>query len=275
MARFVEILKIILLGIVEGITEWLPVSSTGHMIILDKFISHSMSDELFEMLLVVIQLGAVLAVPIFFRDKILSIERTTRGARISPLTLRLWGRVLLATLPAALLGLLLDDFLTEHLFNPTTVAIALVLYGAAFILLEHFRGGKASRVEYTEDISARDAFAVGLAQTLSLIPGTSRSGATIFGGMLLGLSRSAAAELSFLMAIPVMLGASLLKILKFFGGGLTLSAYEALLILVGALAAFLVSLFCIRFLMRFVKEHSFTVFGIYRIILGLVILGIA
>ena len=264
MARFVEILKIVLLGIVEGITEWLPVSSTGHMIILDKFISLSVREEIFEIILVVIQLGAALAVPIALFDTIRSAFYKRRGG--AGLLLML----LVGILPAAVFGFFLDDYISEHLFGHLTVALALIFYGIAFIVIE--RWARAARVSEISGIAARDALSIGLFQALALIPGTSRSGATIVGGMLFGVSRSVSAEFSFLMAIPIMLGASALKIIKFFLSGLVISRYEMLLIFIGAAVAFLVSLITIRFLIGFVREHTLTVFGIYRIILGLLVL---
>lgn len=277
--RILEILKAILLGIVEGITEWLPVSSTGHMILLDEFISLDVSSEFMELFLVVIQLGAICAVPVFFFGKLnpFSKRKTSEEKKA---TWSLWYKVIVGVIPAAVLGVLLDDFLDEHLYNFIVVAIALVVYGVVFILIENLRKNKAEtkirigyRVERVEDLTYRDALTIGAFQVLSLIPGTSRSGSTIIGGMLSGVSRTVSAEFSFFMAIPVMIGASLLKIVKFIAEGASVSAEEIGLLFIGIAVSFLVSLFAIKFLMDFVKRHTFTSFGIYRIALGLVVLG--
>ncbi len=269
--KFIEFLKAILLGIVEGITEWLPVSSTGHMILLDEFVSLKVSDEFLEMFLVVIQLGAILAVPVLFWEKLNPFAKksaTERGATIS-----LWGKVIVGALPAALFGVLLDDILEEYLYNYVVVAIALVVYGVAFIVVERLNRERRFRVERVEDLTYADALRIGAFQVLSLIPGTSRSGSTILGGILTGVSRTASAEFSFFMAIPIMIGASGLKILKFIVGGFTATGGEIALLLVGIAVSFLVSLFAIKFLMDFVKRHDFSVFGAYRIILGVIVIG--
>ncbi len=269
---FLEILKAIILGIVEGITEWLPVSSTGHMILVDEFMSLDVSPAFMELFLVVIQLGAICAVPVLFFGKLNPFSRTkTVGERRS--TWLLWAKVIVGVMPAALIGVMLDDFLDEHLYNFVTVAITLIVYGIAFILVEYFKKDKPSRVERVEDLSFTDALMIGGFQVLSLIPGTSRSGSTILGGRLVGVSRSASAEFSFFMAIPVMLGASLLKIVKFVLEGYTASGTEICLLLVGLVVSFLVSLAAIKFLTDFVKRHTFTPFGIYRIVLGVLVLG--
>ena len=267
-----EFLKAIILGIVEGITEWLPVSSTGHMILVDEFISLKVSPEFMELFLVVIQLGAICAVPVLFFGKLNPFSR-----KKTPLERRstwlLWAKVIVGVIPAAIIGVLLDDFLDEHLYNFVTVAITLIVYGVAFILVEKLKKGRDSRVERVEDLSFTDALMIGGFQVLSLIPGTSRSGSTILGGRLIGVSRSASAEFSFFMAIPVMLGASLLKILKFIMEGYTATSTEICLLLVGLLVSFAVSLAAIKFLTDFVKRHTFTPFGIYRIALGALVLG--
>ncbi len=267
-----EFLKAIILGIVEGITEWLPVSSTGHMILVDEIMSLKVSPEFMELFLVVIQLGAICAVPVLFFGKLnpFSSKKTPLERRSTWL---LWAKVIVGVIPAAIIGVLLDDFLDEHLYNFVTVAITLIVYGIAFILVEHFKKDKATRVERVEDLSFTDALMIGGFQVLSLIPGTSRSGSTILGGRLIGVSRSASAEFSFFMAIPVMLGASLLKILKFVLEGYTATSTEVCLLLVGLVVSFLVSLAAIKFLTDFVKRHTFTPFGIYRIILGAIVLG--
>lgn len=270
--KFIEILKAILLGIVEGITEWLPVSSTGHMILLDELISLRVSDGFREMLLVVIQLGAILAVPVLFWDRLVPFSRKKSDAEKKRIY-SLWLKVIVGVIPAAVLGFLLDDFLDAHLYNFVTVAIALAVYGVAFILVERLKKGSAPRIDSVYDLTYRDALTIGAFQCLSLIPGTSRSGSTILGGLLTGVSRIAASEFSFFMAIPVMLGASGLKAVKFFLEGGSLTSFELLILLVGIAVSFLVSLFAIRFLMDFVKRHSFAPFGVYRIILGVLVLG--
>ena len=270
--EFLEILKAIFIGIVEGITEWLPVSSTGHMILVDEFLSLKMSDEFRELFLVVIQLGAILAVPILFFDRLypFSKKKTEEDKKA---TLSLWLKIIVGVLPAVVIGFLLDDFFDEHFYNFVTVAIALIVYGIAFIVVEKCNKNKTARIESVYDISYRDALIIGSFQVLSLIPGTSRSGSTILGGMLNGVSRTAASEFSFFMAIPVMVGASLLKIAKFFLDGNTASGGEIGLLAIGMAVSFAVSLLAIKFLMNFVKKHSFSAFGIYRIVLGAVVLG--
>lgn len=270
--KFIEILKAILLGLVEGITEWLPVSSTGHLILLDEFISLDVSSEFMELFLVVIQLGAICAVPILFFDKLNPFSRKKSESERRD-TWSLWGKVVIGVLPAAVLGLLLDDLLDKYLYNYVVVAIALIVYGVAFVLIEWKRKGKPSRVETVNDLTYKDALIMGAAQVLSLIPGTSRSGSTILGGMIGGVSRTASAEFSFFMAIPVMLGASVLKIAKFFLEGFTATGQEIILLIVGMLVSFLVSLASIKFLMDFVKRHDFSPFGYYRVFLGAMVLG--
>ena len=277
---FWEILKSIFLGIVEGITEWLPVSSTGHMIIVDKIISLSVSKEFMELFLVVIQLGAIAAVPVFFFDKLNPFSRK-KSAIERKATWSLWYKVIVGVIPAAIIGVLLDDFLDEHLYNYIVVSIALVVYGVVFIVIEKMRENKEKcdknptyRVENVEDLTYRDALTIGAFQVLSLIPGTSRSGSTIIGGMLTGVSRTASAEFSFFMAIPVMLGASLLKVVKFVAEGYSVSGDELLLLFVGIIVSFVVSLFAIKFLMDFVKRHTFIPFGVYRIALGVLVLSL-
>lgn len=270
--NIIEILKAIFLGIVEGITEWLPVSSTGHMILIDEFLSLDVSPEFRELFLVVIQLGAILAVPVLFWNKLVPFG-TSKSKEEKGQIWSLWLKVIVGVLPAAVIGVLLDDFLDEHLYNFIVVAIALVVYGIAFIVVEHFRKGKSSRIESVYDLSYKDALTIGAFQVLSLIPGTSRSGSTILGGMLTGVSRSAASEFSFFLAIPVMLGASLLKVVKFFVSGATATTPELILLAVGIVVSFAVSLIAIKFLMNFVKNNSFTVFGVYRIVLGVILIG--
>ena len=267
-----ELLKTLLLGIVEGITEWLPISSTGHMILLNEFISLDVSEAFWEMFEVVIQLGAILAVVVLFFGK-LNPFSPKKTAVEKQGTWRLWGLVILAVIPSAIIGLLLDDWLNEHLYRYEVVAVMLVVYGIAFIVIEKLRKNRDVRVERVEDLGWKDALLVGGFQVLSIIPGTSRSGSTILGGMLFGLSRTAAAEFSFYLAIPTMAGASLLKMAKFFLDGNTLGGEEITILLVGLVTAFLVSLLVIRYLMDYVRRHSFSAFGIYRIVLGLLVLG--
>lgn len=265
-----EILKAIIIGAVEGITEWLPISSTGHMILIDEILKLDVSEEFLEMFLVVIQLGAILAVPVLFWNKLWPLSKKKSVAERKG-TLTLWLKVIVGAVPAAILGVLLDDLLDKYLYSYIVVAIALVVYGVAFILVEKFKAEKEYRIENVEDIGYVDALKIGAFQCLSLIPGTSRSGSTILGGMLSGVSRKASAEFSFFMAIPIMLGASALKILKFILDGFTASTNEIILLLVGIVVSFLVSFFVIRFLMDFVKRHDFKIFGYYRIGLGLLV----
>ncbi|MBP3592179.1 MAG: undecaprenyl-diphosphate phosphatase [Clostridia bacterium] len=269
--KFIEYLKAILIGIVEGITEWLPISSTGHMILVDEFVTLSVSPEFLSLFLVVIQLGAICAVPVFFFDKLNPWSKKKSEAQ-KKATWSLFGKVIVGVLPAAVLGFLLDDFLDAHLMNYIVVAIALIVYGILFILIENKRKGTAFRIETVDDLSYKDALLIGAYQVLSLVPGTSRSGSTILGGMLHGVSRTAAAEFSFFMAIPIMLGASGLKVLKFILAGFTATGLEIGLLLVGMAVSFIVSLLTIRFLMDFVKRHDFKPFGIYRIALGAIVL---
>ena len=266
-----EILKVILIGIVEGITEWLPISSTGHMILLDEFIRLDVSEEFLEMFLMVIQLGAILAVPILFLDKLNPFSKGKNEAEKKS-TWDLWLKVLVGVAPAAVFGLLLDDLCDKYLHNYVVVSIALIVYGVAFILIEKFSAKINKRIENVDDLSYKDALKIGGFQLLSLVPGTSRSGSTIIGGLLTGVSRGASAEFSFFMAIPIMLGISGLKIFKFIFGGFSATTNEIILLLVGMAVAFAVSYFSIKFLMDFVKRHDFKPFGIYRICLGALVL---
>lgn len=269
---FFEILKAIILGIVEGITEWLPVSSTGHMILVDEFMKLSVSEDFMEMFLVVIQLGAILAVPVLFWNKLNPFtKKKSEGERKR--TLSLWLKVIVGAIPAAVVGLLLDDIFDAYLNNYVVVSIALIVYGIAFIIIEKLRKGKSSKTEDVYDLTYGDALKIGAFQVLSLIPGTSRSGSTILGGMLSGISRSASAEFSFFMAIPIMLGASGLKLLKYLLDGGIPSSDEIILLLIGMAVSFLVSLFAIKFLTDFVKRHDFKPFGIYRIVLGIAVIA--
>lgn len=270
--KFIEVIKAIVLGIVEGITEWLPISSTGHMILFDEFMKLNVSEQFKEMFFVVIQLGAICAVPVLFFNKLNPFSRK-KTSEEKKNTWSLWFKVIVGALPAAVIGLLLDDFFDKHFYNYIVVSIALVVYGVAFIVIEKMRKGKSFRTERVEDLTYKDALIIGSFQVLSLIPGTSRSGSTIIGGMLNGISRTASAEFSFFMAIPIMLGASLLKILKFIMGGFTATGTEILLLFIGIAVSFIVSLVSIKFLMDFVKRHDFKPFGIYRIALGILVIG--
>ena len=271
MREFLEILKAVFLGIVEGITEWLPISSTGHMILFDEFIRLNVSTEFKELFLVVIQLGAILAVPFLFFKKLFPFTKDLdRGERQSIYSL--WLKVAVGVIPAALLGALLDDLLDKYLYNYVVVSVALVVYGFAFIFIEGKRNSRDYRISSVYDITYKDALKIGVYQALSLIPGTSRSGSTILGGMLTGVSRTASAEFSFFMAIPIMLGASALKILKFVLDGYRATQFEMLLLLIGVIVSFVISMIAIRFLVDFVKKHDFKPFGIYRIALGFVVI---
>ncbi len=266
---FIELLKVIFLGIVEGITEWLPVSSTGHMILVDEFIKLNMTPAFMEMFFVVIQLGAIMAVVCLFWDKLFPFE-FKGGFKVKTDTMNLWFKIAVACVTAAIIGLLFDDVIDEYLFNPVTVALMLILYGVLFIVIENRNKGRRSMVNDLSQITYKFALMVGIFQLLALVPGTSRSGATIVGAILIGASRYVASEFTFFLAIPVMLGASLLKILKF---GLVFTASEAVVLGTGTLVAFFVSILAIKFLMGYIKKHDFKVFGWYRIILGIIVLA--
>ncbi len=267
-----EFLKAIFIGIVEGITEWLPVSSTGHMILVDEFVKLDVSDAFLELFLVVIQLGAIAAVPVFFWNKLNPFSKK-KSAVERRLTWSLWFKVIVGVLPAAVIGLLLDDLFDKYFYNYVVVAIALIVYGIIFIVIEKCKKNKEYRVNDVHELSYKDSLIIGAYQVLALIPGTSRSGSTIIGGMLSGVSRVASAEFSFFMAIPVMLGASLLKIVKFVLDGFTVSGFEIALLLTAMAVSFIVSIVSIKFLMDFVKKHSFSPFGVYRIALGVAVIG--
>ena len=272
MIDIFEILKAILFGIVEGITEWLPVSSTGHLILLDEFIQLKVSAEFYEMFEVVIQLGAILAVIVLFFHKLWPFSAKKSAAEKKD-TWNLWFKVIVAVIPSAVLGLLLDDWMDAHLYNYVVVAIALVFYGVAFMLVEKRNAGKNFAVNSVYEIDYKTALLIGAFQVLSLIPGTSRSGSTILGAILLGVARPAGAEFSFFLAIPTMLGASGLKLLKYLLEGLLPTANEIAVLIVGCIVSFLVSLLVIKVLMDYVRRHSFSVFGVYRIVLGAAVLG--
>ena len=267
----IEILKSILFGIVEGVTEWLPISSTGHLILLDELVQLNVSEEFKSMFDVVIQLGAILAVVVLFFHKLNPFAGDkTRAQRAG--TWRLWGLVVLSILPSGVVGVLFDDWMDAHLHNAWVVSLALIVYGVAFIAVERRNQGLTPRVEAVWDVDWKTALAIGAFQCLSLVPGTSRSGSTILGGILLGVSRSAAAEFSFFMAIPTMLGASAIKLLKFFMSGVGFAGLEIGILLVGCVVSFLVSVLVIRGLMEYVRKHSFSAFGVYRILLGAAVL---
>ena len=268
----IEILKAILFGIVEGITEWLPISSTGHLILLDEFIKLDVSPEFYEMFQVVIQLGAILAVVVLFFHK-LNPFSPKKGEIQKKKTWDLWFKVVVAVIPSAVLGLLLDDWMDAHLYNYVVVAVTLILYGVAFIFVEKQNTGLEPRVADVHAIDYRTALLIGAFQCLSLIPGTSRSGSTILGGILLGVSRPAAAEFSFFLAIPTMLGASALKLVKYLFEGLVPTSTEVAVLITGCVVSFIVSMVVIKALMEYVRKRSFSAFGVYRIILGAVVIG--
>ena len=279
-----EILKSILFGIVEGVTEWLPISSTGHLILLNEFLKLEVSEAFYEMFEVVIQLGAILAVIVLFFEKLnpFSLYDPQRKynhswiirkkVAVSKRTVALWEKVIAAVIPSAVLGLLLDDWFDAHFYNYKVVAIALVVYGVAFIAIEQQRKGKSSAIKKVDNIDWKTALIIGAFQCLALIPGTSRSGSTILGAILIGVSRSAAAEFSFFLAIPTMLGASGLKALKYLLHGAEMTGTELGVLIVGSLVSFAVSLAVIRGLMQYVRKHSFSAFGVYRIVLGILVL---
>ena len=267
-----EILKAILFGIVEGITEWLPVSSTGHLILLNEFVTLNMSDAFQSMFDVVIQLGAILAVIVLFFNKLnpFSLKKNEEEKKQ---TWTLWFRVIAAIIPSGVVGVLLDDWMDAHLHNGIVVSIALIVYGIAFILVERKNSGKTFAVSTVYDITYKTALLIGLFQCLSLVPGTSRSGSTILGAILIGVGRAAGAEFSFFMAIPTMLGASAIKFLKFMLTGVGITGMEIAVLAVGCVVSFIVSLLVIKALMDYVRRHSFSAFGVYRIVLGIIVLA--
>ena len=267
-----EFLKAVLFGIVEGITEWLPVSSTGHLILLDEFVKLDVSPAFYEMFQVVIQLGAIGAVILLFFHKLNPFSPRKSDVQKKG-TWTLWFKVVVAVIPSAVIGLLLDDWMDAHLYNYIVVAIALILYGVAFLFVEKVNRVGTAQIKKVEDIDYQTALLIGAFQCLSLIPGTSRSGSTILGAILLGVSRSAGAEFSFFLAIPTMLGASALKLLKFLLEGVSATGTEVMVLITGCIVSFLVSLAVIRGLMEYVRKHSFGVFGIYRIVLGILVLA--
>lgn len=267
----IEILKSILYGIVEGITEWLPISSTGHMILLEEIMPMNVSKSFWSTFLVVIQLGAILAVVVLYWNKIFPFRKNKEGKYTSVKSIWiLWSKILVATIPAAIIGLALDDWIDAHLYNGFVVAIMLILVGVAFIYIENRNKDMRPSVNSLSALSYKDALIIGLFQVVAaVLPGTSRSGATIVGGLMIGVSRAVAAEFTFFLAIPVMFGASLLKLVKF---GLAFSVLEFFILVIGMVVAFFVSIFVIRFLMSYIKKHDFKVFGWYRIVLGAFVL---
>lgn len=268
----IEILKAVLFGIVEGVTEWLPISSTGHMILLNEFINLNVSDEFYKLFEVVIQLGAIMAVVVLFFKEIWPLKKQKEKIVLDKKSLNLWGKIIVACIPAVIIGLLFDDILDKYLYNGVVVALALIIYGIIFIIIESKNIGKRN-VKSIDKISYKQALGIGAFQLLALIPGTSRSGSTIIGGLLLGLERSVIAEFTFFLAIPVMAGASLLKLMKYFiKVGFVFNGLEIAILLVATIVAFVVSMIVIRFFMNYIKKHDFKVFGYYRIVLGFIVL---
>ena len=271
--EFIEILKVIFLGIVEGITEWLPISSTGHMILVDEFIKLNVSPQFMEMFLVVIQLGAVMAVVVLYWNKLFPFS-FEHGIRIKKDSMTMWFKILVASIPAGVIGVLFDDVFNELFFNPTTVAIMLILFGVIFIVVEDRSRGKRFKVNDISEISFYTAFLIGVFQLIAAIfPGVSRSGATIIGALILGVSRVVGAEFTFFLAIPAMFGGSALKLVKFMKFAGAFSGAEIVYLGLGTVVAFVVSIFALKFLVGYVKKHDFTVFGWYRIALGIVVLA--
>lgn len=271
MISLTELLKVVFLGVVEGITEWLPISSTGHMLLVDEFLRIDMTPAFKEMFLVVIQLGAILAVVLLFWGKMWPFRRKGNGPMVRLDVISMWCKVVVACVPGAVVTILFDDWIEAHLHTPTVIALALILYGVAFILVEGWNKTRPPKVMALEDITYWTAFLIGLFQVLSIIPGTSRSGSTIIGALLIGVSRVAAAEFTFFLAVPVMFGLSFLKLFKF---GLVFTGTELVILAVGCVVAFLVSVVVIKFLMSYIKKHDFKIFGWYRIALGIFVLVI-
>ena len=266
---YIEIIKAIILGIVEGITEWLPISSTGHMILVEEFIKFNASEQFMEMFRVVIQLGAIMAVVLLYFNKLnpLAPSKTLKQKKD---TMDIWFKVIVGVLPAGILGVLFDDWFDAHFYNYQTVAITLIVYGILFIVIENRNKGKRAKIKSFKDLSYSTALIIGIFQVLALIPGTSRSGATILGAIILGTSRNLAAEYSFFLSVPVMFGASALKLYKF---GLNFTGLELSILLTGMIVAFIVSVVAIRFLLKYIKNNDFKAFGWYRIILGILVLA--
>lgn len=265
-----EIIKAIFFGIVEGITEWLPISSTGHMILLNELVKLDVSKEFYDMFQVVIQLGAIIAVVILFWKQIWPVKKEKEKLTLDKNIISLWGKILVACVPAAIVGVLFDEVFEKLFYNYVCVAIALIVFGIAFIIIENKNKGKNSKINSLAELSYNTVLLIGIFQLIAAIfPGTSRSGATIVGALLLGVSRTVAAEFTFFLAIPVMFGASLLKLVKF---SFAFTGMELAILLVGMIVAFITSMFIIKFLMSYIKKHDFKVFGYYRIVLGIIVL---
>lgn len=268
----IEVLKAFLFGIVEGITEWLPISSTGHMILLDEFIKLNVSTDFYKLFEVVIQLGAILAVVVIYFKSIWPLKKENNKVKLDKPVLNLWGKILVACIPAAIIGLLFDDWIDEHFYNSIVVSLALIIYGIIFIVIENKNIG-SRKTKDVNKITYKQALQIGAFQLLALIPGTSRSGSTIIGGLLIGLERATAAEFTFFLAIPVMAGASLLKLAKYVVKvGLSFTGLEIGILVVATITAFIVSMFVIKFLINYIRKHNFKVFGYYRIALGILVL---
>ena len=268
--NFIKILKVIFIGIIEGITEWLPISSTGHMLLVDEFISLDMSISFKEMFFVVIQLGAILAVVIIFWRKMFPFQFKNKSQTfVKKDIFSLWLKTAVACIPGAIVTILFDDYIDEHFHTPVVIASALIIYGVIFIVIEKNNKKRIPKIKNLDEITYKTAFLIGLFQVLSIIPGTSRSGATIIGALLIGVSRVIAAEFTFFLAVPVMFGLSALKIIKF---GLAFTNTELVVLLIGMLVAFVVSIVVIKFLMSYIKSHDFKIFGWYRIVLGIIVL---
>lgn len=267
--EFIEILKAVILGVVEGVTEWLPISSTGHMILVDEFLKLNVSKAFMGMFLVVIQLGAILAVVVLYFNKLIPFS-FENGFTVKKDTMSMWFKIIVACIPAGIVGILWDDELNALFYNYQTVAVMLILFGILFIIIENYNKGKKSRITAISEITYQTAFIIGIFQLIAAVfPGTSRSGATIVGALLIGVSRTVAAEFTFFLAVPVMLGASLLKIVKF---GFHFTFIEAAILSSGMIVAFIVSILTIKFLMNYIKKHDFKIFGWYRIVLGAIVL---
>ncbi|WP_177975390.1 undecaprenyl-diphosphate phosphatase [uncultured Eubacterium sp.] len=270
MLTIIEVLKAILFGVVEGITEWLPISSTGHMILLDEFVKLNVSKEFLDLFLVVIQLGAILAVVVIYWNKLIPLS-TKHGLHISRRKCKMWVKIIVASIPAGVVGILWDDVFTKYFYNYQTVAIMLILVGVVFIIIERSNKNKIAKIDSIDDISYGQAFLIGVFQMIAAIfPGTSRSGSTIVGSLMLGISRTAAAEFTFFLAVPAMFGGSAIKILKYSGG---FNSAEVALLAIGMIVAFVLSIIAIKFLMSYIKKHDFKVFGWYRIVLGIAVIG--
>lgn len=268
---FIEILKVVFLGIVEGVTEWLPISSTGHMLLVDEFISLNAGTDFKEMFFVVIQLGAILAVVTIFWNKMWPFQLKDKTQPVMKKdTWSMWFKTVVACIPGAIVTILFDNYIEAHLHTAVVIAIALIFYGIAFIVIENWNKTRTPKVETLNDITYKTAFLIGMFQVLSIIPGTSRSGATIIGALLIGVSRVAAAEFTFFLAVPVMFGLSALKMIKF---GLSFTSAEFAILIIGCVVAYLVSIVVIKFLMSYIKKHDFKIFGWYRIVLGVIVLA--